>query len=61
MDTLMEACVGPFLMRSLIPGAPLLDDAGVDRTVALACLLIDQASAAASAPPASGVRSRPHD
>ncbi|WP_223289837.1 hypothetical protein, partial [Brevibacterium casei] len=40
------------------PGAPLLDDADVDRTVALACLLIDQASAAASAPPASGVRSR---
>lgn len=61
MDTLMEACVGPFLMRSLIPGSPLLDDADVDRTVALACLLIDQASAAASAPPASGVRSRPHD
>lgn len=61
MDTVMEACVGPFLMRSLIPGSPTIEEDDVDRTVNLACLLIDQATAAAQAPPASGDRSRPRD
>lgn len=43
LDALMETFVGAFLMRSLIPHSPPLDDVDIDRSVNLACLLIEQA------------------
>lgn len=69
MDALMEACVGPFLMRSLIPQSPPIGQGEIERTVTLACLLIEQARQAAgeapaapqpATPPHSGGRIRPH-
>ncbi|WP_422614402.1 TetR-like C-terminal domain-containing protein [Brevibacterium metallidurans] len=69
MDALMEACVGPFLMRSLIPQSPPIRRGEIERTVDLACLLIEQARQAAgdapvvtqpASPPDSGGRIRPH-